>query len=185
MNIVKIQRADPDILQHYGVKDMHWGVWNDETAARYAGGKKTAKKRSSATKEPSVKAKKVGLATAEVVRGTFAGAAGVAGIAVPGLIMAQPISAVPVAAAALGSAAIAGIMSKGINEIRRDINKNTSTKKPIKNSFNRKEIADIFDNDKNFEKTAVKIAKKEGVDFYNASKDDQWWYAELAAAKRH
>ena len=34
-NTVRIQRDD--VLQHHGVKDMHWGVWNAETAARYAG----------------------------------------------------------------------------------------------------------------------------------------------------
>ena len=27
-------------LLHHGTKGMHWGVWNEETAARYAGGKK-------------------------------------------------------------------------------------------------------------------------------------------------
>ena len=39
-NVVRIQRADPDILQHHGVKGMHWGEWNAETAARYNGGGK-------------------------------------------------------------------------------------------------------------------------------------------------
>ncbi len=26
-------------LYHYGVKGMHWGEWNEETAARYNSGK--------------------------------------------------------------------------------------------------------------------------------------------------
>lgn len=31
--------SDP-CLMHHGVKGMRWGVWNDETRARYAGGKR-------------------------------------------------------------------------------------------------------------------------------------------------
>ena len=30
-------------LKHYGVKGMHWGVWNAETRARYAEGKSIRK----------------------------------------------------------------------------------------------------------------------------------------------
>lgn len=29
-----------DFLVHHGVKGMHWGVWNDQTRIRYAGGKR-------------------------------------------------------------------------------------------------------------------------------------------------
>lgn len=29
-----------DFLMHYGVKGMRWGVWNDETRLRYAGGRR-------------------------------------------------------------------------------------------------------------------------------------------------
>lgn len=39
-----------DSLEHYGVKGMHWGVWNAETAARYA---HVAKKKIGAAKERS------------------------------------------------------------------------------------------------------------------------------------
>ena len=28
--------GEEDHLAHYGVKGMHWGVWNAETAARYS-----------------------------------------------------------------------------------------------------------------------------------------------------
>lgn len=35
----KYYKGEPDSLAHYGVKGMHWGVWNAETAARHAGRK--------------------------------------------------------------------------------------------------------------------------------------------------
>lgn len=33
----KYYKGESDSLAHYGVKGMHWGVWNAETAARHAG----------------------------------------------------------------------------------------------------------------------------------------------------
>lgn len=34
-----------DFLEHYGIKGMHWGVWNEETQARRTGGfKRNARK---------------------------------------------------------------------------------------------------------------------------------------------
>lgn len=34
-----------DYLMHHGIKNMRWGVWNEETARRYLGGSKTIAKR--------------------------------------------------------------------------------------------------------------------------------------------
>ena len=31
------RRIFPEPIEHHGVKGMHWGVWNEETAARYNG----------------------------------------------------------------------------------------------------------------------------------------------------
>ena len=55
----RIRRADPDILQHHGVKGMHWGEWNAETAARYSGngGKDVQKAQKKAFKDVKTQAR--------------------------------------------------------------------------------------------------------------------------------
>lgn len=46
-------------LAHYGIKGMKWGVWNDETRARYHGGKERTKKDSHEELLRSTNAKKL------------------------------------------------------------------------------------------------------------------------------
>lgn len=60
-------------LYHHGVKGMRWGVWNDETTARYAGGVKrnTTKNnvaKSSQSNEPKEKKKSIKKMTDEELK---------------------------------------------------------------------------------------------------------------------